>query len=128
MAAEIVPGLAPAPSPETFAAHAITTLSHPPESIDPESQAKACCQRARACMRSAQYAREDGGKAQALTWLKAARMLRITASVWRQRTRNADKAIVYFPCERHRGIPWTAKVPYARPAESVCPLCPPEAS
>jgi len=88
MASPIVSGHVPVPdhpTSETFAIHAITTLNYPPEAIDPESQAKACCQRARACMRSAQYAREDGSKAQALVWLKAARMLRITASVWRAR-------------------------------------------
>jgi len=71
MAAEIVPGYVP----------------NPPESIDPENQARACSQRARACMRAAQYAREDGGKAQALIWLEAARMSRIAAAVWRERAK-----------------------------------------
>jgi len=89
MASEIVPGSVPPSSSDPFGAHAITTLSYPPDSIDPESQARACCQRARKCMRAAQYAREDGGKPQALIWLKAATMLRIAASVWRERAKAA---------------------------------------
>jgi len=86
MAAEIIPGSGPVtdhPLSETFAAHAITTLSHPSESIDPESQAKACCRRA------AEYARQDGSHDLALLYLKSAANLRIAAVVWRQKTRDA---------------------------------------
>jgi hypothetical protein len=53
--------------------------------IDPAARALMCCQHARDFIWAARAAREVGHTDLALAWLKSAEVLRIAASVWRQR-------------------------------------------
>jgi hypothetical protein len=91
MAAEIIPGCIPAPSVEPFAAQLYESLAGPRPVIDPTAQAQACRERARVCLRAARAARADGTQSQTVTWLKSARMLRLAASVWRERAQAATR-------------------------------------
>ncbi len=47
----------------------------------------------------------------------------------RQHLQSSDETsavgVIYFPCEKHRAIPWTANVAYAIPPKTVCPICEP---
>lgn len=95
MATPIVTGSVPAldhPLSETFAAHALTTLNGPPESIDPAAQADSCFKRAQVCLRAARAARADGTQSQAVRWFRSARMLRFAAHQWRARAREGRGA------------------------------------
>lgn len=86
-------GATPAPSAasESFAAHLYESLSGPAARIDPAAQAQACRERAHVCLRAARAARADGTQSQTVTWLKCARMLRLAASVWRERAQAATR-------------------------------------
>jgi hypothetical protein len=88
MATPIVSGSLPAadhPSSEPFGTRTLAALARKPVPINLELQARACCLRARECLRAARYAREDGDKPQALVWLKAAHLSRMAATQWRVR-------------------------------------------
>jgi hypothetical protein len=89
MAAEIIPGCAPAPDcpSSEFATSTVTALKGHSPALDPIARALMCCQRARDCLQAARAARECGHGDVALRCLKRAEALRMAAAAWRQRAR-----------------------------------------